>query len=87
MADKKKAPTPSKPSGKVVVELRAPLKGEEKFITASVNGKVWKIQKGVAVEIPRELAEVLNNANEEAMKADSYAEKIVNATLEKEQNI
>ena len=87
MADKKKTPTPSKPSGKVVVELRAPLKGEEKFITASVNGKVWKIKKGVAVEIPRELAEVLNNAEEEAKKADSYAEKIVNATLEKEQNI
>ena len=87
MADKKKAPTPSEPSGKVVVKLTAPRKGEEKFITASVNGKVWKIQKGVAVEIPRELAEVLNNANEEAMKADSYAEKIVKATLEKEENI
>lgn len=87
MADKKKAPTPSVPSGKVVVKLPAPRKGEEKFITASVNGKVWKIQKGVAVEIPRELAEVLNNANEEAMKADSYAEEIVKATLEKEENI
>lgn len=87
MADKKTTKKPEKPSNRVVVKLPMARKGEEKFITASVNGKVYKLQKGVAVEIPRELAEVLNNANAEAMKADAYAEKIVNATLEKEQTL
>ena len=87
MATTNKTKKPEKPSNRVVVKLPMARKGEEKFITASVNGKVYKLQKGVAVEIPRELAEVLNNANAEAMKADAYAEKIVNATLEKEQSL
>lgn len=90
MADKKTTKKPEKvekPSNRVVVKIPKARKGEEKFITASVNGKVYKILKGVAVEIPRELAEVLNNADAEALKADMFAEKIVSDTLKKEETI
>ena len=37
-------------------------KNEENFVIVSVNGRSWKIMRGVEVEVPLCAAEVLENA-------------------------
>jgi hypothetical protein len=46
----------------------------------SVNGKPYLIKRGVEVEIPEEVAEVIRNAE----KANLYAMKYVNELTEKQ---
>lgn len=46
----------------------------------SVNGKPYLIRRGVEVEIPEEVAEVIRNAE----KANLYAMKYVNELTEKQ---
>lgn len=76
MATAKKPATPKATEVPKVVSVHIPRaeKGEENYITASLNGKVWKLQKGTTVTIPVELAEILNTAEENAIKADDYTE-------------
>ena len=35
--------------------------GEDNFVVVGVNGKTYKIQRGVSVEVPYFVAEVLDN--------------------------
>ena len=37
-------------------------KNEENFVIVSVNGRSWKIMKGVQVQVPDYVAEVLENS-------------------------
>ena len=37
-------------------------KNEENFVIVSVNGRRWKIMKGVQVQVPDYVAEVLENS-------------------------
>ena len=51
-------------------------KQEENFIVVSVNGRNWKIMKGVTVEVPDFVAEVLDNARAMAEEARRYVDKM-----------
>lgn len=43
-------------------------------ITVIVNGKSWRIQRGVWVEIPRYVYNVIVQSEEQDLKATNYAE-------------
>ena len=53
---------------KKTVLLHRGRKNEENFQIVSVNGRSWKIMKGVEVQVPDYVAEVLENAQ---MMADT----------------
>ena len=50
-------------------------KNEENFVIVSVNGRSWKIMRGVEVEVPRCVAEVLENAEMMAEEARRYVDE------------
>lgn len=74
MAEVKKATTAS---NMVKVKLPRAASGEDNFITASVNGKVYKIQKGVEVEVPGSIAQVIQNSYEAKDQADDFKDSII----------
>ena len=51
-------------------------KQEENFVMVSVNGRSWKIMKGVQVQVPDYVAEVLENARMMADTARRYVDKM-----------
>ena len=51
-------------------------KQEENFIVVSVNGRSWKIMKGVTVEVPDFVAEVLENARAMGEEARRYVDRM-----------
>ena len=51
-------------------------KNEENFVIVSVNGKSWKIMKGVEVDVPGYVAEVLENGRRMAEEARRYVDKM-----------
>lgn len=51
-------------------------KQEENFVIVSVNGRSWKIMKGVQVQVPDYVAEVLENARMMADTARRYMDKM-----------
>lgn len=60
----------------VTVKLQKAPHGQENFRFVSVNGRNFKIQKGVEVKVPLPVAEVLKNSYEAMDQADEYLEKI-----------
>ena len=53
-------------------------KNEENFVIVSVNGRSWKIMRGVEVEVPLCAAEVLENARRMESTARSYVDRMAN---------
>ena len=51
-------------------------KNEENFVIVSVNGRSFKIMKGVEVEVPGYVAEVLDNNRRMAEEARRFVEKM-----------
>ena len=51
-------------------------KQEENFVIVSVNGRSFKIMKGVQVEVPDYVAEVLVNSRMMAEEARRYADRM-----------
>ena len=51
-------------------------KNEENFVIVSVNGRSFKIMKGVEVEVPGYVAEVLENGRAMAEEARRYVERL-----------
>ena len=51
-------------------------KQEENFVIVSVNGRSWKIMKGVQVQVPDYVAEVLENTRMMADTARRYVDKM-----------
>lgn len=51
-------------------------KQEENFVIVSVNGRSWKIMKGVQVQVPDYVAEVLENARMMADEARRYVDQM-----------
>ena len=47
-------------------------KNEENFVIVSVNGRSWKIMRGVEVSVPEYVAEVLENSRMMAETARRY---------------
>lgn len=65
---------------KVMKEIfitKAP-KGEDNFIIASVNGKVFKIKRGINVKVPLPIYRVIQHSFARADKADEFIEKANN---------
>ncbi len=53
-------------------------KNEENFVIVSVNGRSYKIMKGVEVEVPACVAEVLENSRMMAEAARRYVDAVAN---------
>ena len=51
-------------------------KQEENFVIVSVNGRSWKIMKGVQVQVPDYVAEVLETARMMADEARRYVDRM-----------
>ncbi len=51
-------------------------KQEENFVIVSVNGRSFKIMKGVQVEVPGYVAEVLVNSRMMAEEARRYVDRM-----------
>lgn len=51
-------------------------KQEENFVIVSVNGRSWKIMKGVQVQVPDYVAEVLENGRMMAEEARRYVDRM-----------
>lgn len=62
----------------VTVNLPKALKGQQNFQLVTVNGKSYKVLKGEAVKVPREVAEVLLNSDIAKDEADTFIEAILN---------
>ncbi len=50
-------------------------KNEENFVIVSVNGRSWKIMRGVEVSVPVYVAEVLENGRMMAEAARRYVDE------------
>lgn len=50
-------------------------KQEENFIIVTVNGRSWKIMRGVEVQVPLCVAEVLENGRMMAEEARHYVDE------------
>ena len=61
---------------KKTVLLHRGRKNEENFQIVSVNGRSWKIMKGVEVQVPDYVAEVLENAQMMADTARRYVDRM-----------
>ena len=53
-------------------------KNEENFVIVSVNGRSWKIMKGVQVQVPDYVAEVLENSRMMAETPRRYVDERAN---------
>ena len=62
----------------VTVMLPRGRKQEENFVIVSVNGRSYKIMKGVEVEVPECVAEVLENSRMMAETARRYVDAVAN---------
>ena len=76
----KKATKPGKDPWKVMktIRLEKAAPGQDNYVIASVNGKVYKIKKGVEVDVPAPIAEVIEHSREAEEAADMYIESKAN---------
>lgn len=51
-------------------------KNEENFVIVSVNGRSFQIMKGVEVQVPDYVAEVLHNNRRMAEEAQRYVDRM-----------
>ena len=64
--------------GMVSVIIPRGRKQEENFVIVSINGHSWKIMKGVQVQVPGYVAEVLENSRMMAETARRYVDERAN---------
>ena len=59
---------------KTTVTLRLPRAraGQEDTVFVGLNGKAWRIRRGVTVEVPAGVAEVLKNSMSAEERAELY---------------
>ena len=72
---------------KARIKLPKAPRGEENFVVASVNGWTCKIQKGVEVDVPEPIAEVLRHSEQAQDRADEFIEKMTSDFAEKSKNL
>ena len=63
---------PEMPRKTVTLRLPRARAGEEDTVFVGVNGKAWRIRRGVTVEVPRSVAEVLRNGMSAEERAELY---------------
>ena len=61
----------------VTIHLRKAPMGEPNHVIASFNGEVFKIQRGVDVAVPEEIAEIIQDSLNAQDRADDYIESLV----------
>lgn len=60
----------AKPAKKDTVAIMVPMiEGEDPYITVGINGHYTQIKRGVAVEVSKAVAEVIQNSNMQMMAA------------------
>jgi len=52
--------------------------GEENFIIASLNGRSFKIKRGVQVEVPKPIAEMIQKSFDYQERADELVSSLAN---------
>lgn len=60
----------------VTIKLPRPAKGESESQFVGLNGKRYLIKKGVEVEVPEAVAEILLNSEKAEEDAFIYSEKV-----------
>ncbi len=65
----------NKKDKQVTIFLPRGRKNEENFVIVSVNGRSWKIMRGVEVQVPEYVAEVLENGRMMAETARRYVDE------------
>jgi len=68
----------SKDPWKQMVTIRLPkaTNGEANYLFAAVNGRRFKIQRGVKVEVPMPIAEVIEHSYEQQNMADEFIDRL-----------
>ena len=60
-----------------LVKIKIPkTKSQQDDVFVSVNNRTWQIQRGVYVEVPACVAEVLRHAEDMEMEAARYEEQV-----------
>lgn len=77
-AEKTVASARKKPIPERMVSIRFPRDPQKGDRIVSVNGKTWVIQRGVNVEIPLSVWEVIENSDMQDDKALQYREQLQN---------
>lgn len=49
---------------------------EQNFVVAALNGKVYKIMRGVSVRVPRPVAEIFWESERNKQKRDDYSDSM-----------
>lgn len=60
----------------VRIRLPRPLKDEENFQIVTINDRSWKIKKGEWVEVPKYVAEVIENSERMREINEAYIESV-----------
>lgn len=60
----------------VRIRLPRPLKDEENFQIVTINDRSWKIKKGEWVEVPKYVAEVIENSERMRDINEAYIESV-----------
>lgn len=60
----------------VEVRLQKAPKTEQNFQFVGVNGRTFQVPRGVAVEVPKPVAEVLRNAEKAKAEAEEYESRL-----------
>lgn len=62
----------------VTIKLPKLSDGSANYQIASVNGRVFKIQRGVSVDVPMPIAKVLQNSEDAREEADAFIDGLTN---------
>lgn len=65
-------------SEKVSIQIPRSNDGEGNYLIASVNGRVFKLQRGITIDVPAPLAAVLQNSFEAQEEAIRFIDKASN---------
>lgn len=67
------------------VKIKLPLIRGQGDVHVGVNGRFWQIQRGVSVDVPKPVYEVLQHQEEMELQAQAYEEALAtkNAEMEK----
>lgn len=60
----------------VRIRLPRPVKDEENFQIVTINDRSWKIKKGEWVEVPKYVAEVIENSERMREINEAYIESV-----------
>ena len=55
-----------------------PASPEDTEITVGLNGKLYKIQRGVKTAVPKAVVEIIQNSQTQAAKAMQYIARVAN---------